>query len=80
MLIVLQPDMPAARLCAAGDDEARTMYHRISAVLLLMAVGRLLFQVLRAIQTVPDALASYQVIGAAGFGHGLLRRGIRGCG
>ena len=63
--IVLQPDMPAARLCAAGDGEARRMYHRISAVLLLMAVGRLLFQVLRAIQTTPDALASYQAIAAA---------------
>ncbi len=63
--VVLQPDMPAARLCAAGDGEARGMYHRISAVLLLMAVARLLFQVLRAIETPPEALASYQVIGAA---------------
>ncbi|MBR2819095.1 MAG: mechanosensitive ion channel family protein [Reyranella sp.] len=62
--IVLQPDMPAARLCAAGDDEARRLYRRISAVLLLMAAGRLLVGVLRAIDTPPEALASYQVMAA----------------
>ena len=63
--VVLQPDMPAARLCAAGDREARLMYGRISAVLLLMAAGRLLMAVLRALGTSPDALASYQVMAAA---------------
>ena len=65
--IVLQPDMPAARLCAAGDGEARLMYRRISAVLLLMAAGRLLVAVLRAIGTAPEAVASYQVMVAAIF-------------
>jgi len=60
--VVLQPDMPAARLCAAGDGEARVIYRRISAVLLLMAAGRLLVEVLRAIGTVPEAVASYQVM------------------
>ena len=62
--IVLQPDMPAARLCAVGDHEARDMYRRISAVLLLMAAGRLLMAVLRAIGTPPEALASYQILAA----------------
>jgi small-conductance mechanosensitive channel len=60
--VVLQPDVQAARLCAASDDEARLMYRRISAVLLLMAAGRLLVEVLRAIGTVPEAVASYQVM------------------
>jgi small-conductance mechanosensitive channel len=60
--VVLQPDMPAARLCAAADREARLMYGRISAVLLMMAAGRLLMAVLRAIGASPDALASYQVM------------------
>ncbi|MFZ5784417.1 MAG: mechanosensitive ion channel family protein [Pseudomonadota bacterium] len=63
--IVLQPDMPAARLCAAGDREARVMYGRISLVMLLMAAGRLGIAILRAIETPPDALASYQVFAAA---------------
>ena len=62
--IVLQPDVPAARLCAAGDGEARLTYRRISAVLLLMAAGRLLAAVLHAIDTPPEAVASYQVMAA----------------
>ena len=60
--IVLQPDMPAARLCATGDGEAHRLYRRISAVLLLMAAGRLLVEVLRAIGTPQEAVASYQVM------------------
>ena len=60
--VVLQPEMSAARLCAAGDAEARLMYRRISTVLLLMAAGRLLVAVLRAIGTTPEGVASYQVL------------------
>jgi len=63
--VVLQPDTPAARLCAAGDGEALVMYRRISAVLAVMALGRLLTAVLRAIGTSPDALAAWQVVLAA---------------
>ena len=62
--VVLQPDAPPARLCDAGDSEALVMYRRVSLVMLLMAFGRLLAEVLRAIQTPPDAVASYQVFGA----------------
>ena len=59
--VVLQPDAPPARLCEAGDREARVMYGRVSMLMLLMAFGRLLAEVLRAIQTPPEALAAYQV-------------------
>lgn len=63
--VILQPDMPAARLCAAGDGEARLMYRRISLVLLLMAAGRLLGEVLRAIGTPPEAVSAYQIMMAS---------------
>jgi small-conductance mechanosensitive channel len=63
--IILQPRLPAARLCAAGDSEAGVMYRGVSTVLLLMAVGRLFAAVLRAIGTAPEALSSYQLFAAA---------------
>jgi len=62
--IILQPDMPAARLCAAGDHEARIFYRRVSVVLLVMVAGRLAALVLRAIGTPPDAISSYQLLQA----------------
>ena len=62
--IVLQPELPAARLCAAGNHEARTLYLRISAVMLVIVLMRILAQVLAAIGTPPDAMASFQVVGA----------------
>lgn len=62
--VVLQPELPAARLCAAGNHEARTLYLRISAVMLIIVLMRILAQVLTAIRTPPDAMASFQVIGA----------------
>ncbi len=60
--IVLQPELPAARLCAAGNHEAKTFYLRISAVMLVIVLMRILGQVLMAIQTPPDAMATFQVI------------------
>jgi small-conductance mechanosensitive channel len=60
--IVLQPDRPTARLCDVDDHQAQTFYARISAVLLLIILGRILSQVLVAIRTPPEALAAYQVI------------------
>lgn len=62
--VVLQPDAPPARLCDAGDREARVMYRRVSAVMLLMSFGTLLGVVLRNIGTPPDAVAAYQVCGS----------------
>ncbi len=60
--IVLQPDVPPARLCEVSDGEARGMYLRISALMLLLILGRTLFMVLSAIKTPPEALAAYQII------------------
>ena len=62
--VVLQPELPAARLCAAGNHEARTLYLRISAVMLVIVLMRILAQVLAAIGTPLDAMASFQVVGA----------------
>ncbi|MCA0304293.1 MAG: mechanosensitive ion channel family protein [Proteobacteria bacterium] len=62
--VVLQPDAPLARLCDAGDHEARVMYRRVSVVMLLMSFGTLLGVVLRNIGTPPDAVAAYQVCGS----------------
>ena len=61
--IVLQPELPAARLCAAGNHEAKTFYLRISAVMLVIVLMRILGQVLMAINTPLDAMATFQVIG-----------------
>ena len=60
--VILQPDMAEARLCAAGDLEARTMYLRISAVMLLLILGKILYQVLVAIGTLAEARAAYRLL------------------
>ncbi len=62
--VVLQPELPTARLCAAGNHEAKAMYLRISAVMLVIVLMRILAQVLVAIRTPDDAMATFQVIGA----------------
>ena len=59
--IVLQPDLPNARLCDVRDPDARAMYIRISLVMLLIILGRILGQVLIAIRTPPEAVG-YQTI------------------
>ena len=63
-LIVLRPALPQARLCDATDRDARAMYGRIEAVMLLIILARILGQVLMAIGTPQTAIAAYQVIGA----------------
>jgi small-conductance mechanosensitive channel len=62
--ILLQPDMPMARLCDVRDRDARAMYVRISVVMVLFILWRILGQVLVAIGTPPEAFAAFQVIGA----------------
>lgn len=62
--IVLQPGLPAARLCAVSDHDAHAMYLRISAVMLLVILGRILFRVLGATQAPVDALMAYQALAA----------------
>ena len=61
--IVLQPDMPNARLCDVRDDDARAMYMRISAVMLLIILARILGQVLLFMGTPREAMGAYQVFG-----------------
>ncbi len=63
-LIVLRPALPQARLCEATDHDARGMYGRIEAVMLLIILARILAQVLHAIGTPQPAVAAYLVMGA----------------
>jgi len=61
--IVLQPELPTARLCAVDDREAKAMYLRIAAVMLVIVLMRIVGQILVAIRTPVDALAAFQVLG-----------------
>jgi small-conductance mechanosensitive channel len=60
-LIVMRPALPQARLCEVTDHDARAMYARIELVMLMIILGRILGQVLVAIQTPIAALGAYQV-------------------
>lgn len=60
---VLRPATPTARLCEVSSENARAMYSRISTVVLVVVIGRVLGRVLLAVGTPPDALAAYQVAG-----------------
>ena len=61
--VVLQPELPAARLCGIDTQESKTMYLRISVVMLVIVLMRVLGQVLMAIKTPPEAIATFQVFG-----------------
>ena len=76
--IVLQPELPNARLCAAGNHEAKTFYLRISAVMLVIVLMRILGQVLMAMRTPPDVVASFQVIGGVDLSRDLPVAGASG--
>ena len=60
--ILLQPDLPVARLCHVHDSDARVTYHSISTVILVIIVGVTLTSVLVAIQTPLDALSAGRVL------------------
>jgi len=60
-LIVLRPALPQARLCEVDDHDARALYARIEVVMLAVILGRILGQVLQAIQTPQEAIGAYQV-------------------
>ncbi|MCW5736388.1 MAG: mechanosensitive ion channel family protein [Enhydrobacter sp.] len=64
-LIVLRPALPQARLCEVADHDARTLYARVEVVMLAIILGRILRQVLEAIQTPPDAIGAYQLFSVA---------------
>ena len=65
--ILLQPDMPKARLCEVQDRDAHAMYVRISAVMLLVILARILGQVLLAMKAPIEALGAYQVLGVTAY-------------
>ena len=70
--IVLQPDMTNARLCDVRDDDARGMYRRISVVMLLIILARILGQILLAMGTPIEAMGAFQVLGVAVYLTGFL--------
>jgi moderate conductance mechanosensitive channel len=65
--ILLRPGLPSARLCDVQDGDARAMYARISALMLLVILVRIQFRVLSFIDTPPQALAAYQAMTALVF-------------
>jgi small-conductance mechanosensitive channel len=62
--LILRPGLPAARLCRMDDHEARTLYRRVSAVLLFAIAGRLLFYVVETTKPPPEAIAASRVLTA----------------
>ena len=62
--ILLQPDLPAARLCHVPDSEARVTYRWISTAIFVVMLGRVLTSMLVAIQTPLDALSAARMLAA----------------
>ncbi|HEY6983460.1 mechanosensitive ion channel family protein [Reyranella sp.] len=62
---VLRPNMATARLCDVSSDAARTMYFRISTVMLVIIIGRVVGRILIANGTPADAVAAFQIVGVA---------------
>jgi small-conductance mechanosensitive channel len=62
--ILLQPDLPVARLCQVHDSDARATYHAISTLILVIILGVILTNMLVAIRTPLDALAAGRVLAA----------------
>ncbi len=60
--VLLQPDLPAARLCSVPDRDARVMYRWLSAVVFVMILATILTGVLAAIHTPPDGVSMARVI------------------
>jgi small-conductance mechanosensitive channel len=60
--VILQPDMPPARLCEVEDRLARGIYLRISAVLLLATLIHLLYQVLEAMGASVGELSAFRML------------------
>ncbi len=60
--VLLQPDLPAARLCNVPDRDARVMYRWLSVVVFVTIVATILTGVLAAIHTPPDGVSMARVI------------------
>jgi moderate conductance mechanosensitive channel len=60
--ILLQPDLPQARLCHVHDGEARVAFRSVSTVILLFVAGVFLTNVLVAIQTPLEAISAGRLL------------------
>jgi moderate conductance mechanosensitive channel len=60
--IFLRPRLSAARLVKLADRDAWDVYWRVSAVILSVIALRIVFRILVAIKTPPDAIAAWQVL------------------
>ena len=60
--ILLQPDLPPARLCHVHDDEVRVAYRSVSTVILLFTAGVILTNVLVVIQTPLEAISAGRLL------------------
>lgn len=60
--VLLEPDLPPARLCHVDDSEARVAYRSVSFVILLFTAGVILTNVLVAIQTPLDAISAGRLL------------------
>ena len=60
--IFLRPGLAQARLVKLADGDAFDVYWRVSAVILSIVMLRVIFRILTAIQTPPEAIAAWQVL------------------
>ena len=60
--IFLRPGLAQARLVKLADGDACDVYWRVSAVILSIVMLRMIFRILTAIQTPPEAIAAWQVL------------------
>ena len=60
--ILLQPDLPAARLCYVHDRDAQVTYRWLSTFIILAILTAFLAAVLTAIQTPRDAITAGQIL------------------
>ncbi len=60
--ILLQPDLPAARLSHVPDRDARVMYRWLSVFVLVMVVAGILTSLMEAVHASPDSASTARVI------------------
>ena len=60
--IFLRPGLAQARLVKLADGDAYDVYWRVSAVILSIVMLRMIYRILTAIQTPPEAIAAWQVL------------------
>jgi moderate conductance mechanosensitive channel len=60
--IFFRPGLPAARLAKVADTDAWAIYWRLSAVIASIIAFRLVFRILTAIETPPEAISAWQLL------------------